>query len=189
MKLIVGLGNPEKKYQNTRHNLGSKIISGFVRAYCNTPLQLKKSLAAEIFECRGGSLCPPNQKIIFAIPTEYMNNSGISVQKLAQFFKIDSNNIYIIHDDLDLKVGDYKIQFDRGPAGHNGIKSIIEKLGTQQFNRIRIGIGKPKSSVASSVGDPVEDYVLQPFSKEENDTIKNLTPKIFNKLRSIIDDQ
>ena len=109
-----------------------------------------------------------------------MNNSGLTVQKIAQFYKISSLNIYIIHDDLDLEVGEYKIQFDRGPAGHNGIKSIIENLGTQQFNRIRIGIGKSQNNI------PVEDYVLQPFSSEEKDIINTLTPEIFEEIKNIL---
>ncbi len=170
MKLIIGLGNPDKKYQNTRHNLGSNIIINFVRAIHESPLQNKSKLSASIFE---------DQKNIFAIPTEYMNNSGISVQKISNFYKISPLNTYIIHDDLDLPVGEYRIQFDRGPAGHNGIKSIIEHLGTQQFHRIRIGIGKPQNNI------PTEDYVLQPFLKEESDIINNLIPKIFDEIKNI----
>lgn len=174
MKLIFGLGNPGKQYQNTRHNLGQKIILQYVGAYCNTPLQSKKSLDAEIFETGQG-----NNKIIFAISTDYMNNSGIPVQKISQFYKINHSDIYIIHDDLDLEVGDYRIQFDRGPAGHNGVKSIVENLGTQTFHRIRIGIGKSQNI-------PVEDYVLQPFSKSELDIINTTIPIIFDEISKII---
>jgi peptidyl-tRNA hydrolase, PTH1 family len=175
MKLIFGLGNPGKQYQNTRHNLGQKIILQYVRAYCHTPLQPKKSLDAEILEIGQGS-----NKIIFAISTDYMNNSGTPVQNIFQFYKINPSDIYILHDDLDLEVGDYRVQFNRGPAGHNGIKSIIENLGTQQFNRIRIGIGKPTNNIS------VEDYVLQPFSKTELDIINTITPKIFKEVEMII---
>ena len=181
MKLIVGIGNPDKKYQNTRHNLGQKIIKEYVETFCKTSLQTKKSFNADILEIGESS-----DKKILATSTDYMNNSGIAVHKLTQFYKISPSNIYIIHDDLDLEIGDYRIQFDRGPAGHNGIKSIIENLGTQAFNRIRIGIGKPKSFVASGAGDPTEDYVLQLFSKDESDIIKTLIPKIFEEISQII---
>jgi PTH1 family peptidyl-tRNA hydrolase len=109
-----------------------------------------------------------------------MNNSGITIQKISNFYKIDPKDIYIIHDDLDLPIGEYRIQFDRGPAGHNGIKSIIENLNTQQFNRIRVGIGKPQNNI------PIEDYVLQNFSKEELDLISSVTPKIFEEIYTII---
>lgn len=179
MKLIIGLGNPDKQYEKTRHNLGQNIIFNFVETFCKTSLTNKPKLLAKIYECTGGPMCPPNQKTLFAIPTQYMNNSGLSVQKIAQFYKISPQDIYIVHDDLDLAVGDYKIQFDRGPAGHNGIKSIIENLDTQQFNRLRIGIGKPQSNI------PIEDYVLQAFTPEEKAIIDNITPKIFEEIKNI----
>lgn len=168
MKLIVGLGNPDKKYQDTRHNLGSNIVQQFIRP---NKFQSKLKLSALIVE---------DQKNIFAVPTEYMNNSGITVQKIANFYKISPLDIYVIHDDLDLPIGEYRLQFDRGPAGHNGIKSIIEHLGTQQFNRLRIGIGKPQNNI------PVEDYVLQPFSKEESAIISNLTPEILKEIKNFL---
>lgn len=175
MKLIVGLGNPDKKYQNTRHNLGQKIIIDYLKSNYNSSFKEKKSLIAKIFEIGESS-----DKKIFAISTDYMNNSGVTVQKLTKFYKISPSNIYIIHDDLDLAVGEYRIQFDRGPAGHNGIKSIIENLKTQQFHRIRIGIGKPIDNI------PIEDYVLQPFSKSESDIINSITPIIFDTISKII---
>ena len=175
MKLIVGLGNPGLKYQNTRHNLGQMIIKKFIDINYHQSLTLKKNLDAEILEKGQGS-----QKTIFAISTGFMNDSGTPVQKISQYYKINPSDIYIVHDDLDLEIGDYRIQFDRGPAGHNGIKSIIENLGTQAFNRIRIGIGKPINDI------PVEDYVLQPFSKPESDIIKTLIPKIFEEISKII---
>ncbi len=175
MKLIFGLGNPGKTYQNTRHNLGQKIIKDFVTKKYNQNLNPKKNLDAEIFETGQGS-----QKIIFAISTGYMNNSGIPVQKISQFYKIDPPNIYIIHDDLDLEVGDYRIQFDRSAAGHNGIKSIIENLNTQTFHRIRVGIAKPKNNI------PIEDYVLQSFTSEELSVLDSTTTKIFEEISKII---
>lgn len=181
MKLIIGLGNPDKKYENTRHNLGQKIIIDYVKEFYNSSLIKKTNLSAKIYETGQGT-----DKTIFAISTDYMNLSGITVQKIAKFYKISPQDIYIIHDDLDLPTGEYKIQFDRGPAGHNGIKSIIENLNTQQFNRIRVGIDKPQSSVASGVRDPVEDYVLLPFTPEEKNTIDSLTPKIFDEIKNIL---
>jgi PTH1 family peptidyl-tRNA hydrolase len=175
MKLIFGLGNPGKQYQNTRHNLGQTIIKKYVETHHDASLTTKKNLDSEILEIGQGT-----KKIIFAISTRFMNNSGIPVQKISQFYKIEPSNIYIIHDDLDLEIGDYRVQFDRGPAGHNGIKSIIESFGTQAFHRIRLGIGKPVSNI------PVEDYVLQPFSKSESDIINSIAQKIFEEITKII---
>ena len=105
-----------------------------------------------------------------------MNEAGYSIQRQVHFYKIDLADFYLIHDDLDLPVGEYRIQFDRGPAGHHGVESVIQHLGTQAFNRIRIGIGKPENNV------PVEDYVLQKFTTEENKIIDETFDKIISNL-------
>lgn len=142
MKLIIGLGNPGKKYQNSRHNIGHMVIDRL-----------------------------PNQKNILKTDC-YMNESGIFVQKQVHFYKIDPTDLYIIHDDLDLPVGEYRVQFDRGPAGHHGVESIIQHLGTQAFWRIRIGIGHPTDNTS------VEDYVLRTFTPEEKVLISQTIDKI-----------
>lgn len=175
MKLFFGLGNPGKQYQNTRHNLGQFVIRQ-IALKNNFSLSLKNKLQSEVGE---------SSQNIFALSTQYMNISGSSVQKVAAFYKITPQNIYLIHDDLDLEIGEWKLQFDRGPAGHNGVISTIENLGSQAFWRIRIGIGHPKSSVAGSAGDPVEDYVLRPLSKEEKKKISETIDKITNEIEKI----
>lgn len=166
MKLYFGLGNPDTKYQNTRHNLGQMVINEIVRVdrrvrpsnFENFP-----KLKAKIF--RDG-------ENLYAISTDYMNLSGITAQKILNYFKIDPKDFYVIHDDLDLGVGEWKAQFDRGAAGHNGVISIIENIGTQAFNRIRIGIGKPNNNI------PTEDYVLQIFSSQERDIIDKVIKEV-----------
>jgi PTH1 family peptidyl-tRNA hydrolase len=168
MKLFFGLGNPGKKYENTRHNLGQIVINNFVRTQHAAPLQLKSKLKSQLTEI---------DKNIFALSTEYMNLSGTSVQKVAAYYKISPQNIYLIHDDLDLPVGEWRLQFDRGAAGHNGVISTIENLGTQAFWRIRIGIGKPENNI------PVEDYVLKAFTSQEKKLIDTLLEQLtFDKL-------
>lgn len=159
MKLFFGLGNPDTKYQNTRHNLGQMVIDKIANnKYENFP-----KLKAKIF--RDGNN-------FYAISTNYMNLSGQTAQKILNYFKIDPKDFYVIHDDLDLGVGEWKAQFDRGAAGHNGVISIIENIGTQAFNRIRIGIDKPINNI------PVEDYVLQSFLPQESVIISDLINKI-----------
>jgi len=148
MNLIIGLGNPGKKYASTRHNVGHMVID-------NLPTQ-KNILKTDCF----------------------MNESGIFVQKQVHFYKIPPANLYIIHDDLDLPVGEYRIQFDRGPAGHHGVESIIQHLGTQAFWRIRIGIGHPEF-------DTVENYVLKPFTKDESVLISQTIDKIVAEITSL----
>ncbi len=170
MKLFFGLSNPGKQYQNTRHNLGQMIINNYVRAQRVASLRLKSKLNSFITEI---------DKNIFAISTGFMNESGIALQKVAAFYKISPENIYLIHDDLDLPVGEWRLQFDRGPAGHNGVKSVIENLGTQAFWRIRVGIGKPEF-------DNTEEYVLKPFSKEEKMLISETLDKILTEIENLV---
>ncbi|MFA6007220.1 MAG: aminoacyl-tRNA hydrolase [Candidatus Shapirobacteria bacterium] len=170
MKLFFGLGNPGKDYENTRHNLGQMVIKKYVETHDRASLLNKSKLQSQ--------LCEIN-KNIFAVSTEYMNVSGTSVQKAAAFYKISPENIYIIHDDLDLPVGEWKLQFDRGPAGHNGVISTIENLGTQSFWRIRIGIGKPEF-------EAVESYVLKPFFGDEKVLISQTIDKISEEIEKIL---
>jgi PTH1 family peptidyl-tRNA hydrolase len=170
MKLFFGLGNPGKQYQNTRHNLGQMIIDNYVRAQRAAPLRIKSKLNSALVEI---------DKNIFAISTSFMNESGIALQKVTAFYKFSPENIYIIHDDLDLPIGEWRLQFDRGPAGHNGVKSIIENLGTQAFWRIRVGIGK-------SEFDNAEEYVLKPFFKEEKMLISETLDKILTEIENLV---
>jgi PTH1 family peptidyl-tRNA hydrolase len=146
MKLIIGLGNPDKKYQNTRHNVGHQVIS-----------RLKTLNLPET---------------ILAVNDGFMNEAGFSVQKIVHFHKLPLDRLYLVHDDLDLPVGEYRVQFDRGAAGHHGVESVIGHLGSQAFWRLRIGIGHPADLT------PVEDYVLRPFTAEEKVLISQTIDKI-----------
>ncbi|RLC35696.1 aminoacyl-tRNA hydrolase [Candidatus Shapirobacteria bacterium] len=168
MKTIIGLGNPDSNYQNNRHNLGHQFVA-YLSQELSIKLQNKKKILAQIGQ-------DGRKKFLLAIPTTYMNESGLAVQKIVNFYKINFDNLYIVHDDLDLELGNWKIQFNRGSAGHNGIKSIIQNLNSRQFWRIRIGIGHPLPPI------PVENFVLQNFSNPEkviiNQTIKTISQKI-----------
>lgn len=170
MKLFFGLGNPGKEYENTRHNLGQMIIKKYVETPRGASLLNKSKLQSKLCEIDNN---------IFATSTQYMNLSGSSVQKVAAFYKISPQNIYLIHDDLDLPIGEWRLQFDRGPAGHNGVKSTIENLGTQAFWRIRIGIGHPENNL------PVEDYVLKPFTVDEKKQISALIDTITGEIENL----
>lgn len=143
MILIVGLGNPGKKYEKTRHNIGFRVID-----------ELAKT---------------KTKQFIIAKPQTFMNNSGKAVRAVLNFYKLKPENLWIIHDDIDLPIGEIKISKGRGSAGHKGVESIIQELKTKDFNRLRIGIcpktGKPKK---------IEDFVLQNFTKEEEKIIKEV---------------
>jgi PTH1 family peptidyl-tRNA hydrolase len=157
MKLFFGLGNFEDKYQHTRHNFGASLIKQAVLELNLAKLNSPGNIPSTVWK---------HNQCLFAISSTYMNESGLAVAPLARYFKIELTDIYIVHDDLDLPVGDWKLQYDRGPAGHNGLKSIIEQFGSQAFNRYRLGINHPRNSQNPSM--PVEDYVLLPFTKEDH---------------------
>lgn len=143
MILIVGLGNPGKKYEKTRHNVGFRVVD-----------ELAKQKTREF---------------IIAKPQTFMNNSGKAIKALLNFYKTEPENLWVIHDDIDLPLGKFKISKGRGSAGHKGVQSIINELKTKDFWRVRIGIcpkaGKPKE---------VEKFVLQNFTKQEEKTIKEV---------------
>ncbi|MCF6276773.1 MAG: aminoacyl-tRNA hydrolase [Candidatus Magasanikbacteria bacterium] len=139
MKLIVGLGNPGKKYKKTRHNVGFMVLDSLFEKMAElhslNKWELSKKFNAEI-----AGFTENHEKIILAKPMTFMNLSGQSVQLLAHYYKIPPRDIIVVHDDKDLFLGDTRIQQNRGHAGHNGIKSIINSIGTENFQRVRVGI-------------------------------------------------
>lgn len=168
MKLIVGLGNPGKNYENTRHNCGFRAIDFYIK---KNNLKYKKRFNSEYCEH-----LVENEKIILVKPNTYMNNSGDSVIKFFNYFNLNVSDILIIYDDKDFELGKFKVKKSGSSAGHNGIKDIINKLKTDEIARIRIGISKNNNDLV--------DYVLGHFSQEETKTINSLLPTI----SSIIDD-
>lgn len=155
MKLIAGLGNPGSEYAHTRHNMGFDVIDELARRWGVSVW--KESMKAEIASCtREG------EKILLVKPLTYMNNSGEAVGALARYYKIGPEDIYVICDDLDLPPGKTRIRKKGASGGHNGIKSLIAHLGTEEFNRFRIGVGHPKDGhtvVQHVLGRPYGDDV------------------------------
>ena len=171
MKLIVGLGNPTKQYEITRHNAGFIILDEIQKVFSFTDFQINNKFEAEISE---GKI--QGEKIILIKPQTFMNNSGRALKKVMDFYKILLADIFVIHDDLDIKLGEYKISEDSSSAGHNGVQHIIETFGVQKFKRIRIGIeGSEKKKERVMTGS---DFVLQNFSVEELAEIKAIAEKI-----------
>ncbi len=157
-QLIVGLGNYGKKYEHTRHNIGWDVFEELT--FANDLKWIEK------FKGEFAVLNVNNSKIYFLKPHTYMNLSGESVQPLMQFFKIPIENILICHDELDLPFGTIGFKPGGGLAGHNGLKSIAQVLGTTEFKRLRIGIGRP-------VHGDVSNWVLSGYSQEEKDFFRN----------------
>lgn len=172
MQLIVGLGNPDPEYKITRHNAGFLVIDKLV-IDSETNTSFDKNANAEVFKATVNK-----KRVLLAKPQTFMNNSGMAVRALMDFYKIKPADLIVIHDDKDIPLGETRIQTDRGPAGHNGIKSIIEHLGTQNFTRIRVGVAPADPSEIKDVGN----FVLGKFTAAEqkilNDVIKNVVKEI-----------
>lgn len=166
MKMIVGLGNPGKEYEKTRHNVGFMIVDNY----------LKKENMKNRFNGLYIEKNINDERVIFLKPQSFMNLSGTVVTKYAKYFKIPFENILIIRDDLDLKIGTAKIKFNSSSGGDNGVKSIIEELNTKEFYQFKIGISNNKDINA-------KDYVLSKFSKAEELELN----KIINISSEIID--
>lgn len=159
MYLIVGLGNPEKEYANTRHNMGFNVINKIANEYKIEVMENKFDGLFWMGEIEG-------EKVILLKPQTYMNDSGKSVIKAKNFYKIPEENVLVIYDDIDLEPTKIRIRKKGSPGTHNGMKSVTECLGTQNFPRVRVGIGSPEHK-----GDLI-NYVIGKISKEEADKLR-----------------
>ena len=157
--LIVGLGNPGREYRNTRHNIGFMAVDALAAS-------LSIRLSKVQFKAITGNGILGQSQVILAKPQTFMNLSGQAVSSLMNFYKIEKDHFLVINDDLDLPLGTLRIRPGGGSAGQRGMESIIEKLGTQEFPRLRLGIGRPPGQMDA------KDYVLQPFSAGEADLLR-----------------
>ena len=171
MKLIVGLGNPGNKYRNTRHNVGFSFLDFYLQDYMPN--------FKEKFEGLYYETMIENEKVIFLKPQTYMNESGRSVIKFINFYKLDIDDILIISDDLDQKIGSFRLKSHGSCGGHNGLRNIEEYLKNSNYKRLKIGIGSSNNKISNVV-----DYVLGEFSKEEKEKLEELKPQI----KKLLDD-
>ena len=173
MKLIVGLGNPSRIYANNRHNIGFMCLGYFARTH-GIRLDRKQGYA------RTGAGEVAGEKVILARPQTYMNLSGESVSRLVKRFKVGLDDLIIIHDDLDLPLGKIRIRYGGGSGGHKGIDSIITYLDSQDFTRIRAGIGRPAIVEGSAEDEEAEviAYVLSGFTPEEKETVAQVISQV-----------
>ncbi|MBR4261943.1 MAG: aminoacyl-tRNA hydrolase [Bacilli bacterium] len=173
MKLIVGLGNPGKEYENTRHNMGFFFIDNYAKSK-NIEIKTKKfnGLLTEFVD--------KNEKIILLKPQTYMNLSGESVRKVMDFYKISTDDILIISDDLDLPIGNYRLKSKGSCGGHNGLRNIEQHIDTQNYKRLKIGISKDNEV-------DTKDYVLSKISKKDKELLELMIPTINEILDNFID--
>ena len=162
MKLVVGLGNPGKKYERTRHNAGWRAVRAFHTMRLEAFDGWKEKFSADVSEGTIGG-----NKVVLMLPKTFMNDSGDAVAQAVSFWKIAPADVIIVYDDLDIPLGSIRIRKNGSAGGHNGVKSVLERLGTEEAPRIRIGIGTEKAKLV-----PSETYVLEPFGKDEGPEIE-----------------
>lgn len=155
MIVIAGLGNPGEKYARTRHNIGFMVISELAKRFSINSSYKFDGLIGDFFF--GG------EKVILFQPMKYMNKSGQPIYKLLDYFKLEAENLLVVHDDLDLDLGKMRFKKNGSSGGHNGIKSIINSLGTRNFKRLKIGIDRPPENIS------VSNFVLTSFNGEEKE--------------------
>ena len=173
MLLFVGLGNPSPDNENNRHNIGFKIIDAINQKYSLSKQKPKfKGLLTT------GKI--GNEKVFAIKPLTFMNNSGICIRELIEYFKIDAGDVVVFHDDLDVEFGKIKTKFGGSSAGHNGVASIDKFIG-KDYSRVRIGIGKPKDPM------DVADYVLQNFNEDETVSLEKITTDITESISILVE--
>jgi len=160
MKIIVGLGNPGKEYEKTRHNVGFISLDRIAKLYSFGDFKKEEKFEAEISQ---GEIAA--EKVFLVKPQTFMNSSGRTVQKIMNFYKMGSNDLIVIHDDLDITLGEFRIGSGSRSAGHKGVQSIIDFLDSKDFMRVRIGIKVEDRKI------PTEKFVLGNFTKEESEAI------------------
>jgi len=179
MRIIIGLGNPGKKYENTRHNAGFSCLEFIRKAWEFPPFRDDDSFQSECSEGRIG-----DEKILLARPIAFMNRSGEVTRNLVNFYKVELKHLAVIHDDLDIPLGDVRESFGSRSAGHLGVEDIIERLGAKDFFRFRIGIKRRETESEGAPLRDAADFVLEPFSADERALVEKTFPTIVARLRS-----
>jgi PTH1 family peptidyl-tRNA hydrolase len=169
--LVVGLGNPGAKYAGNRHNIGAVIIE-----------ELASDRGVNLKSHKSGCLVGEAGPMVLARPTSYMNESGRPVAGLLRFYKSEPANLLVVHDELDIPFGDIRVKFGGGVAGHNGLKSIAQSIGTKEFVRIRFGVSRPPGQRDAA------GHVLSDFSKKEREDLPSLIDRAMDAVGTIVTD-
>lgn len=187
MKLLVGLGNPGEKYQDTRHNIGFMVLEHFLKHA--SPLKdtlwhdepkFKSDIAMIDWQSKEGKL----EKIILVRPKTFMNNSGMAIALIAKFYHIDADDIWVVYDDIDLNLGSFRIRFGGGAGGHRGVESVLEQVGNELFWRFRVGIGRP-DGLGGVKG--VDNYVLGNFGSSDHGKVREVIKRASDALEMALE--
>lgn len=180
MKIIIGLGNPEEKYSGTRHNLGFEVVDRFAKKLEDSVWTADQKFKAEVIKI---------PDLILIKPQTYINRSGLTVAALARFYKVAPEDIIVVHDELDLPLGKIKVRLGGAAAGHHGVESVINELGSDQFVRVRLGIGNLKSHSGEHkrISFSAEKFVLEPFLQSEHSEVKHMVKRALGAIELILD--
>lgn len=186
MKLIVGLGNPGEEYAFTRHNIGFMVVDHLASELCSGKVSWEKNEKHKSDICKIG-------EIILVKPFIFMNNSGISVGGLVNFYKIAPSDVWVVHDDIDLPLGKIRIRTRGGSAGHNGVTSIMQHLKSDQFIRFRLGVGRGKETEGKGQNKNIHhraviEFVLSRFRQSEAGALKHLVKNAANAVRTTLEE-
>ena len=171
MKLIIGLGNPDAKYELTRHNYGFIVVHHFAETNQFPEFSLSEKFNSLISEKNG---------VLLVLPQTYMNESGQAIKKIKNYYKISPTDILVTHDDIDLPLGTFRISQDKNAAGHKGVQSIIEATNTKNFFRCRMGIGSPTKKIKA------ETVVLKKFSKKDLEIVEKVIEKAIEEIQQFL---
>ena len=182
MKLIAGLGNPGKTYENNRHNVGFMCVSYFAKLH-GIKFDGKQGKA------RTGKGVVAGEDVVLARPQTYMNASGDSVKLLLARYQLTPADLLVVHDDMDIPLGKIRIRQGSGSGGHKGVQSIIACLGSQEFMRLRVGIGRPEAEPSSFFSeDDIINYVLSDFTPEEKQVISEVIPRVSEAIMCLLEE-
>jgi PTH1 family peptidyl-tRNA hydrolase len=159
--LIAGLGNPGLRYKSTRHSIGFMVLHRWAKL-------LDIRLSSRAFQGKGGRARVREREIVLLCPQTYMNESGRSVRACVDFYRIEAEDILVVHDDIDLDLGRIKVVRNGGGGGHKGVLSIFQHLGTRAFDRVKVGVGRPRYD------EPIDEFVLSPFYKDEEEIVEKV---------------
>jgi PTH1 family peptidyl-tRNA hydrolase len=183
--IIIGLGNPGEEYSETRHNAGRMAVCAFAKKHIEGDFEYNKKVNAQVLE---GKLA--KEKVILVLPDTFMNKSGESVKGFVKFPK-QAKKMIVVHDDLDIPLGKFKVSFNKSSGGHKGVESVIKAVKTQEFYRIRIGVSPqtPSGKIKKPSGeDLVNNFIVAPFKPKETDELKAVVKHIVGCLEMALTD-
>jgi peptidyl-tRNA hydrolase, PTH1 family len=172
---LVGLGNPGSRYADTRHNIGFRVVDRFAERHGSVGFRSR-------FEGELTQIDVFGERVAVLKPMTYMNRSGHAVQAAMAFYKLATDSLLVVHDELDLELGDVRLKLGGGEAGHNGLRSVTEQLGTNQYARLRCGIGRAASGASAT-----SDYVLSGFSLADHEIVEQMVDKAVEAIRHVIE--